>query len=170
MLRQKKSEVRSQKSVGLFVFAVFCFLFSVFCLLGCGYSFVQSDRSFSVDIFDNETERRGHEFALTQRLIQAMKERGITVSNNAPYKIRGKILKINQDVLAVSRKDEVIAGSLEFFVDYEVIEKRTGKQILKNSTNYKSAFSQDRNKGEASALSEVFQRIGDTIAIELTEL
>lgn len=137
---------------------------------GCGYAFVTSNKSFEVDVFDNMTERRGHEVLLTQRVVQGLKKKGFTLKDGADYVLRGQISRIDQEILALSRFDEVVAGSLEFIVDYEVISRSGGASVYKGSISSKSSFSDARQKTQSSAISEILQDIADTIAIEISGL
>lgn len=139
-------------------------------LCGCGYAFVTSGKSFEVDVFDNMTERRGHEVLLTQRVVQGLKKKGFALKDGADYILRGRISRINQEILALSRFDEVIAGSLEFTVDYEVVGRTGGAPVYKGSVSSKSSFSDARQKTQNSAISEILQDIADSIAIEISGL
>ena len=92
----------------------------------CGYEVgnLYEIRDVKVDIFENNSERRTHEFDLTEAVVREMSARGIRVNaRDAAYILKGRILDIRTpSVVDQKNTDQVVVGSLLFSLEIRLID------------------------------------------------
>ncbi len=112
-----------------------------------------------VDIFDNLTERRTHEFELTQAVVRDMASRGIRVNvPGAPYRLAGRIRDMRTPSVVEGRADAVLVGSLRVLLEIEL--SRTGGEIVwKDQKAVEVPFASVRGESADTARREAFDRL-----------
>lgn len=138
---------------------------------GCGYtsrSLIESNiRSIYVDIFDNETFRRGLEFDLTRAVKEEILFRTklqIVDRKRADTVIFGKIIDVQENVLIENPDAEVVESRVTVYVDVLWVDRRTGR-VLMDQKNVSAAaeFIATRNEdvktGEIEAFVELAEKI-----------
>ncbi len=89
-------------------------------LASCGYQVghLYDPLDVRVEIFDNITERRGHEFDLTEVVVREMSSRGFRINSpQARHTLKGRILEIRTRSTVEDPVDAVLVGSLLFRVE-----------------------------------------------------
>jgi TolB-like protein len=114
-----------------------------------------------VDIFDNVSERRTHEFDFTDAVVQEMASRGIRVNKrNAPYTLKGRILDLRTpSVVDQARTDVVLVGSLKLHMEIWLVDNRTGATVWKDDRVEAVTFSTARGESFQSARQEMIDRV-----------
>ena len=101
-------------------------LFLALAASSCGYEIgnLYEFRDVKVDIFDNSSERRTHEFDLTDAIVREMAARGIRVNaRDAAYTLKGRILDIRTpSIVDQKNTDQVVVGSVLFSVEIRLID------------------------------------------------
>ncbi len=114
-----------------------------------------------VEVFRNESERRTHEFDLTNAVAHELSARGIRVnSSEAPYTLRGRIVDIRTPaVVDQTRTDVVLVGSLLFRVEIWLVNNVTGDTEWRRDRTEAVSFTSQRGETFQSALAELFDRL-----------
>jgi hypothetical protein len=114
-----------------------------------------------VEIFDNVSERRTHEFDFTAAVVQEMASRGIRVNRgNAPYTLKGRILDLRTpSVVDQARTDVVLVGSLQLRMEIWLVDNRTGATVWKDDRVEAVSFSTARGESFQSARQEMIDRV-----------
>jgi hypothetical protein len=155
-VRRQKSEIRNQKS------SVFCLLSSVLCLLSCGciditgYSnkplFPEQLSSVCLEMFDNQSFRRGVEYELSDALAKRIEAETpykiISSPDRADSIINGQIVSIDESVLSMERE---IGKALEKEVQLKAVVSwknlKTGDLLIDNQTvSAQATFSELQNQ------------------------
>jgi hypothetical protein len=172
--REQRTENRGQ-IVDCLPF-VFCLLSSVFCLLtlaGCaGYSntslYPKDVATVYVEMFDNQSFRRGIEFELTDALkrIEAQTPyKIVTNRDKADTVISGQIVQAKESVLTTERQ---IGRALEKNIELRAVVSwknlRTGELLIDNkavsaSASYSEWQSQSFAYGSTLAANSLAERI-----------
>jgi len=141
-------------------YLVLCFIAS-----GCGYRVggLYEVQEVSIPIFDNRTERRLHEFDLTQAVVREASQRGIRVSPNATHELRGRIVDIDQPVVVPGPRDQVVAGAFAVKVEVWIVDRRNGKELIREIIAQSATFDEARQKTVTDARQEVFDRLAKII-------
>jgi hypothetical protein len=132
--------------------SVFRFLLSVFCLLtlaGCGgYSntslYPKEVATVYVEMFDNQSFRRGIEYELTDALAKRIESQTpykiVSNRDRADTVISGQIMQVKESVLTTERQ---IGRALEKNVELKAVVSwknlRTGELLIDNKTAVASA-------------------------------
>ena len=109
------------------------FLLFAACLSSCGYELgnLYTYRDVQVNIFENVSNRRIHEFDLTNAIVHEMSSRGIRVNrSDAKYILEGSIVDIRTPSVVENDLDQVTVGSLRFQVEVRLVD-RDGNEIGK---------------------------------------
>jgi hypothetical protein len=130
-------------------------------LLACQVGDLYEYKDVRVDVFDNLSERRTHEFDLTRAVLQEMVSRGIRVNGkDAPYTLKGRVLDIRTPaVVDQAKTDVVLVGSLQFQVEVWLLDNRTGGTVWKESRTETASFAAARGESFQSARQEVLDRL-----------
>lgn len=132
---------------------------------GCGYragGLYEVDE-LSIPIFDNQTERRLHEFELTRAVVREASQRGIRVGPNANYELRGRIVDIDQPVVVPGARDQVVAGAFSMKVEVWIIDRRNGKELIREVVGQSATFDETRSRTVSDAQQEVLDRLAKII-------
>jgi len=178
-VRGQKSEVRSPVSDFCLVSSVFCLLTSVLCLLssGCaemnGYSdeplFPQDVGSVCLEMFDNQTFRRGVEYelsdALSKRIEVETPYKLVSSLDRADTVINGQIISIGVSELSIERE---IGRALETELELRAVVNwknlKTGQLLIDNQTvsasaSYSTYQMQDFKYASTLAANNLAQKI-----------
>ena len=136
----------------------------------CGYEVgnLYEIRDVKVDVFENISERRTHEFDLTDAVVHEIASRGIRVNaRDAAYTLKGKIIDIRTPPL-VSQKntDQTIVGSLLFSVEIRLIDAN-GNEVWKDHRSESSLFTEARGESFETARQKVFDRLARWVVAHL---
>ena len=136
----------------------------------CGYEVgnLYEVRDVKVDVFENDDERRTHEFDLTQAVVHEIASRGIRVNaSDAAYTLKGRINEIRTPAL-VSQKntDDVIVGSVNFAVEIRLIDAN-GNEVWKDHRVETASFTQARGESFETARQKVFDRLARWVVAHL---
>jgi hypothetical protein len=136
----------------------------------CGYEIgnLYEIRDVKVDIFENNSERRTHEFDLTEAVVHEIASRGIRVNaKDAAYTLKGKINDIRTPSLVDQAKtDQVIVGSLLFSVEIRLIDAN-GNEVWKDNRAESASFTTARGESFETARQKVFDRLARWVASHL---
>jgi hypothetical protein len=136
----------------------------------CGYEIgnLYEIRDVKVDIFENNSERRTHEFDLTDAVVHEMTARGIRVNaKDAAYTLKGKIIDIRTPpVVDQKNTDVVVVGSLMFSLEIRLIDAN-GNEVWKDTRAEAAAFTTARGESFESARQKVFDRLARWVVAHL---
>jgi hypothetical protein len=113
----------------------------------CGYEVgnLYEIRDVKVDMFDTQSDRRTHEFDLTDAVVHEISARGIRVNaKDAAYTLKGT--------------DQVLVGSLLFTVEIRLIDSN-GTELWKDVKSESASFTGARGENFESARQQVFYRL-----------
>jgi hypothetical protein len=112
-----------------------------------------------VEIFDNVSERRTHEFDLTSAVLHEMASRGFRLNaRDAPHVLRGRILDIRDPSVVEGKSDVVLVGSLQYRVEVELCNA-SGERRWREEKTEAVSFTASRGESLESARQEVFDRL-----------
>ena len=136
----------------------------------CGYEIgnLYEIRDVKVDIFENLSERRTHEFDLTDAIVHEIAARGVRVNaKDAAYTLKGRILDIRTPSLVDQRNtDQVIVGSLLFNLEIRLIDAN-GNEVWKDARVEQAPFATARGESFETARQRVFDRLARWVASHL---
>ena len=136
----------------------------------CGYEVgnLYDIRDVKVDIFENVSERRTHEFDLTNAVVHEIASRGIRVNaKDAAYTLKGKITDIRTPPQVNQKNtDDTIVGSLRFSVEIRLIDAN-GNEVWKDYRVESAAFTEARGESFETARQKVFDRLARWVVAHL---
>lgn len=136
----------------------------------CGYEVgnLYEVRDVRVDIFENNSERRTHEFDLTNAVVHEIASRGIRVNaKDAAYTLKGKINDIRTPSLVNQRNtDQTIVGSVLFSVEIRLIDAN-GNEVWKDHRIEQASFTEARGESFETARQKVFDRLARWVVSHL---
>lgn len=132
-------------------------------LASCGYRvgglYEDYRAGVRVDILDNQTERRTHEFDLTSAITREMASRGLRVNvPGAPCTLRGQIRSMRTPSVVEGRADAVLVGSLHIVLEIELVNER-GERVWSDRRAETVAFASSRGESLETARREAFDRL-----------
>jgi hypothetical protein len=130
-------------------------------LASCGYQVghLYDPLDVRVGIFDNITERRGHEFDLTEAVVREMSSRGFRINSpQAHHTLKGRILEIRTPSALEDRADEILVGSLLFRVEVTLV-RDDGHLAWTDARTESVIFTTPREQTPETARREVFNRL-----------
>jgi hypothetical protein len=130
-------------------------------LASCGYQVghLYDPLDVRVEIFDNITERRGHEFDLTEVVVREMSSRGFRINSpQARHTLKGRILEIRTPSALEDRVDAVLVGSLLFRVEV-TLSGDDGHTVWSKVRSESVIFTIRREQTPETARREVFNRL-----------
>jgi hypothetical protein len=146
------------------------FLLLALAVSSCGYEIgnLYEIRDVKVDIFDNNSERRIHEFDLTDAVVHEMAVRGIRVNaRDAAYTLKGKILDLRTPSLVDQKNtNQVVVGSLIISLEIRLIDAH-GTELWKDIRNESSSFTVARGESFETARQKVFDRLARWVVAHL---
>jgi hypothetical protein len=136
----------------------------------CGYEVgnLYEIRDVKVDIFENLSERRTHEFDLTEAIVHEIATRGVRVNaRDAAYTLKGRILDIRTPSLVDQKNtDQIVVGSLLFNVEIRLIDAN-GTELWKHVRAEQASFTAARGESFETARRRVFDRLARWVASHL---
>ncbi len=112
-----------------------------------------------VDVLDNLTERRTHEFDLTQAVVREMASRGIRANvPDAPFTLTGRIRDIRTPSVVEGKTDAVLVGSLSIRLQIELTDGN-GDLRWKDEKTEAVSFASLRGESPETARREAFDRL-----------
>ncbi len=128
----------------------------------CGYEVgnLYEIRDVKVDMFDTASDRRTHEFDLTDAVVHKISARGIRVNaKDAAYTLKGKILDIRTPSLVDEKNtDQVLVGSLLFTLEIRLLDAN-GTELWKDTRSESASFTAARGESFESARQKVFEHL-----------
>jgi hypothetical protein len=116
-------------------------------------------RDVRVRVFDNVSERRTHEFDLTNAVVHEMTARGLRVNgSDAPYQLVGSILDLRTPTVVSGDLDVVVVGSIALRVQIKLLNAE-GKELWKDERTESVSFTSARGQTFDSARHEAFDRL-----------
>ena len=136
----------------------------------CGYEIgnLYEVRDVKVDIFDNLSDRRTHEFDLTEAVVEEISSRGIRVNaRDAAYTLKGKILDIRTPALVDQKNtDQILVGSLLMSLEIRLMDGN-GNELWKDTRAESVSFTLARGETFETARQKVFARLARWVVSHL---
>jgi hypothetical protein len=136
----------------------------------CGYELgnLYEIRDVKVEVFENMSERRTHEFDLHEAIVHEIAARGIRVNaKDAAYTLKGRILDIRTpSVVDQKNTDQVIVGSLLFSLEIRLIDAN-GNEVWKDARVEQAPFALARGESFETARQRVFDRLARWVVAHL---
>lgn len=133
----------------------------------CGYQVggLYAVHAVRVETFDNVSERRTHEFDLTEAVVRELAARGMRVNaHDAEVTLRGRILDIRNPAVVEGKLDVQVVGSLQLRVEIQ-LEDREGKVRWRDERTEAVSFAVARGESLESARREVFDRLARWVVV-----
>ena len=165
------------KSLRLFFIAA-----AAIVLASCGYhigalkpSYMKDMNTFCVEVFENETLYPDVGVMMTTAVANSLQSDGtyrMAPRKEADFIVKGSVSRISRESLIISADDTYVSEkiALTVYVNYEVIERKTGKTLSKSfAVDASSIFNQAGSSESSieSALSYATRRIADDITVDL---
>jgi len=147
-------------------------LFLLLALTGfsCGYEIgnLYEIRDVKVDVFENNSERRTHEFDLTDAVVHEIASRGIRVNaRDAAYTLKGKINEIRTPPLVNQKNtDLTVVSSVQFIIEIRLIDAN-GNELWKDHRVESASFTPARGESFETARQKVFDRLARWVVAHL---
>jgi TolB-like protein len=125
-------------------------------------------RDVKVDMFDNQSERRTHEFDLTDAVVHEISARGIRVNaRDAAYTLKGRILDIRTPQLVDEKgTDQVLVGSLVLSLEIRLIDAN-GNELWKDRRAETASYTAARGENFETARQKVFDKLARWVVSHL---
>lgn len=141
-------------------------------LAGCGYTFGPAagleHRSVRVDVAENLTERRTHEFDLTASVLRRLQSAGVAVNDPAaPVVLRMTIRDIREPSVVEGALDVVTVGSVSFRLEASLHEAATGKELLRETHEERASFAAARGESRETARRQVLEQLARRVVSRL---
>lgn len=135
-------------------------------LVGCQYSahpYMQNVRTIAVEIFDNKTLRRNHEFELTHRLERELKAKTpfILVKPDArpDLLLTGEIIDYVKPALVEDIDDRVIESQVVITIKVSLRDLKTNNLVFEKTHSENAELVGSRGENEITARSEVYEKL-----------
>jgi hypothetical protein len=139
-------------------------------LASCGYEIgnLYEIRDVKVDMFDNISERRTHEFDLTDAVVSEISSRGIRVNaRDAAYTLKGRLLDIRTPSLVDQKNtDQTVVSSLTMTLEIRLIDQ-SGNELWKDIHTESSSITPQRGETFDSVRQKVFNRLSRWVVSHL---
>lgn len=138
---------------------------------GCGYQIgpasLYAHRSVHLNVADNQTERRTHEFDLTQSVARQLQANGVRVNElDATARVALTITSISEPPLVEGKLDVVTVGSLSITVELTIVDLATG-QTSSFRHSEAASFAGSRGETRDTARAVVFDRLSRWVVSNL---
>ena len=137
---------------------------------GCGYvagGLYEFD-AVRVRIVDNRSERRTHEFDLTQAIVRQLQSDGIRVNGrDATVELSGTIEDIAQPAAVEGAQDVVVVGAIVFRLSVVLKDISSGRELRRGERIESATFSSARAETSETARQQVFDRLARWVATRL---
>lgn len=137
---------------------------------GCGYRFggLVEHRKVKLSFFENETERRLHEFDLTDAVAREMAAAGIAVNSpEAPVELVGRLRDFREPAVVTTGNDEVLISSVAVELEISLVRRSDGKAVWTDVRRESAAFATQRGESRETARREVFHRLARWVVTKL---
>jgi hypothetical protein len=138
--------------------------------LSCGYEIgnLYEIRDVKVEMFDNQSERRTHEFDLTDAVVHEISSRGIRVNApDAAYTLQGRILDLRTPALVDEKgTDRVLVGSLLLSLEIRLIDAN-GTEVWKDHRAESASYAAARGESFETARQKVFDKLARWVVSHL---
>lgn len=149
----------------------------------CGYhlggikpEMMKDMNTYCVEVFENNTVQPSVGMLMTTAMTNSMQSDGtylLAPRSKADFILKGKVAHIERESLRANPDDTYVSSEigLTVYVDYQVIDNKTGKVLAKGSTNATgSYFNQGVNTVSAmdTALSYATRQAAENITLNLT--
>lgn len=131
-------------------------------LAGCGYQAggLVEHRRVKLSMFDNATERRTHEFDLTDAVAREMASEGIAVNAaDAPVELVGRIRDFREPAIVTTGQDEVLISSVSIELEISLVRRSDRKVIWSDFRREAASFATQRGESRETARQEVLYRL-----------
>lgn len=136
-------------------------------LIGCGYKpvYYSGDiKKIAVPIFDNQTNWRGYEFELTNKIHSEIHARLpgyrlVSKPKDADIVLEGSITSISKPVLVEGELDRTIQSQVVFGLAISIKNQRTGKTIYQGTHSESAEFIGQRYESEDTSRAELYEKI-----------
>lgn len=131
-------------------------------LASCGYSAggLYGHDAVRIRIFDNVTERRTHEFDLTEAVARELRAGGVRVNaQDAVVELSGTIEEIVSPTAVEGARDVVVVGSIAYRLSVVLRDRSTGKELRRDERVESATFSSARAETPETARREIFDRL-----------
>lgn len=157
--------------------------FAAFVVSSCGYHLggvkpanMKNMNTFAVEMFENNTVQPNVGMLMTTAMADTLQSDGtyrMAPRNKADFIVKGVVTSIERNSLITNTEDTYVSREigLEVNVDYEVVDRKTGKVLRSGSTSGTgSYYNQGVNTVSAmdTALSYATRRLADSITLNLT--
>ncbi len=139
-------------------------------LVSCGYHVggLVAHRDVALEILDNQSERRTHEFDLSAIIAREMAGAGIGVNApDSPVKLVGKILNFDSPSVVETGEDDVLIGSVAVHMEIALLDTRDNRVIWKEGRTESATFATARFESPDTAKQEVFARLARWVVSKL---
>lgn len=144
-------------------------------LPACGYrwGFVRPEgvRTVAVQIFENETFRRGVEISLSEEIAKEIAERSafaLESADRADALLRGKITSIVDGVVQEGPARQVRSAIVWVSVRAELVDRKSGKPLRAVTLQERGQFVTDNQQDRETATSKAVQRLAQKIVFSLS--
>lgn len=149
----------------------------------CGYhlgglkpGYMENMNTFCVEMFENNTVQPNVGGLMTTAMTDTLQSDGtyrMAPRSEADFILKGTVTQIERESLRTNTDDTYVSSEigLVVYVDYEVVERRTGQILRKGNTSASgSYFNQGVNTVSAmdSAISYATRLVAENITLNLT--
>ncbi len=141
---------------------------------GCGYSTKplrhEGVSTIALPIFKNNTDRRQHEFLLTDavaRMIQSRTRYRIADADRADVILEGEIAEYRTPGLVEGRDDQLLESQVTMRVVVTIRDRATGAVRYQGTHTEVAPFSGRRGESEDTARFEVYERLARWVVTTL---
>ncbi len=121
-----------------------------------------------LSIFDTASERRLHEFDLTQAVAREMAGAGIAVNSpDSTVELTGRISDFREPPVVTTGKDETLVSSVSIQLELSLRRRSDGKVLWTDSRLESTSFDTQRLESRETARQEVFDRLARWVVTKL---
>ncbi|MBI5366434.1 MAG: hypothetical protein HZA54_05325 [Planctomycetes bacterium] len=160
------SRVRARRALPAFLLLPLLVLPLGALLAGCGYStqpvYIDTVRTVAVPIFDNTTDRRLFEFALTNAVTREIHSRTpwrIAPADRADATLAGRITGVATPALVEGTREVVLESAVSITLEITLTERSSGKVLVKETRTVTAPFSTRRGESVDGASAEAIEKL-----------
>lgn len=144
-------------------------VFGFWFLAACNYRVggLLEHSKVKLSIFDTASERRLHEFDLTQAVAREMAGAGIAVNSpDATVELTGRISDFREPPVVTTGKDETLVASVSIRLEVS-LRRCDGTVLWTDSRSESASFATQRSESRETARQEVFDRLARWVVTKL---
>lgn len=141
---------------------------------GCGYSVKplrhEDVKTVAIPVFKNDTDRRQHEFFLTDavaRMVQSRTRYRIVDAERADLILEGEIAEYETPGVVEGKDDRLVESQVAVRVVVVLRDRATGKVRYQGTHREVAPFSGRRGESEDTARFEVYERLARWVVTTL---